>query len=159
MLCISSIWFSFEMLLPFCYFLPTPCSLGLRPMFLSISPVSRWFRPIYLPGIEVFLYATGLLLHSWPRYSMFWRLGIIFLLGGCNRCCVWVRGVFCRIWFRPSGGCVFIFLPFWGFLSTRMAACQIIRCLRLVDRCLCSNGSAVHCICASGSWLGLLSGV
>ena len=157
--CISEIWSSFDILLLFCYFLPTPCSLGCHMMFLGASPVLIWCPPIYLVDIGICLSATGSLLRSWPQSSVSWRLVILFPLGGCDHFCVCVCGVFCRIWCCPSVRCVFVSLPLWGSPSTCMIACQRRRRLIWVDQCPCSNGSAVYCICASRARTVFIPGV
>ena len=66
-------------------------------------------------------------------FLLFYVLNFHYLIGGCNRCCAWVCIIFCRIWCRPSVGCVFFFLPLWGSSSTRMTTCQRKRRLRWVD--------------------------
>ena len=85
---ISVVWLSFEILLLFCDFISTPCSLGCRPMFLDIVPVSRWCWTIYVPGIVVHLYYTGSLLCYWHHYYVSWRLVRPFPLGGFYHWCV-----------------------------------------------------------------------
>ena len=133
-LLIPDIWLLFEMLLLFYDFLPTLCSMGCHPMFLGMSTVLRWCRPIYVPGIGVWLSTTGLLLRSGPHYYVFWILERYFPLGGCDRCCVWVHGIFWRIWCRHSRGCVLVPLPLWGSLITHMTVCQIRSIFKWVDR-------------------------
>ena len=106
-------------------FLPTPFSLGCCLVFLGMNPVLKWCRPMSVLGIGVVLFITCSLLHSLPRYSLSWMLDRPCPMSGYNRCCVWVHGVLCRIWCRPSGGCMLISLLLWGLLSTCMTIYQI----------------------------------
>ena len=147
------------MLLMFCDFLPIMCSLGCHPMFLCMSSVLEWCRPRSVHGIGICLSSTGSLLSSWTHSYVSWMLRKPYLIGGSDGCCVLVFVVFCRIWYRPSEGYVFVLPPLWGSLSTRMTACRRKRRLIWVDRWPWSNGSSISCICASLYFLGLISGV
>ena len=66
----SEFWLKFEMLLLFCDFLPTPCSLGCRLMFLGKIPVLWWYWPRLAPCIGVTPYPTGSLFPFWPHSSV-----------------------------------------------------------------------------------------
>ena len=146
------------MLFLFCSFIPAPCLLWCHPMFRGMSPLLRLCRPIYVPDIRVCLSPTGLLLRYWPRFYVSWRLGIPFLISGCDHFCGWVRGIFCRIWYRPSGGYVLALLPLWGPYNTCTSKCQKSRCLWWVDWWPWSNVSDVYCIFAAWAWSGLSFG-
>ena len=149
----------FHLICYYFYFIPTPCSLGCRRMFLGMIPILIWCRPISVPGMGVFLYATGSLLRSWPRSSVSWRLGIFGPLCGCNRCCVWVCGFLCRILCHSSGICVFVLINLWGSSITCMSAWKRRRRLWQVDPWPCSNGSAAYFICTSRAWKVFIYGI
>ena len=75
---ISAIWFSFKMLLLFCDFIPSPCSLGHCPILMGTITVLRWWQPISVPVTGVCLSAIESLLDSWTCSYVSWMLGSSF---------------------------------------------------------------------------------
>ena len=109
----SWIWLAFERWFLFCDFLPRPCSLLCHVLFLGISTVWWWFTPRFAPGRCLCLSAIVSLWHFWHRFYVCGMSGIPYRPDGGSYCNVEVHGVFYKMVYTLSEGCVWICSPLW----------------------------------------------